>query len=491
VSATGSVGLLPLSQRLRWASGFRLAVAAAPVLTWLLLPATRTGALEELVAPAAGLAVVALLGLVVPSVRSGRRVTLAGLAAGLLLDGAYLGWAFLLLGGLSGPIGQVMLLHTIAATLLLSFRTGLKLATWHSMVLLVVLQAQVVGLSPGPLTGEPFPTVGLASLLAVLWAAALTTASFAAVNERELRRRRYDVEVLLRLAHRVESSTDMTEIAGMLADVVHEELLASSTLVVVHPDQRSRGEVLTSSRATTATAVRRVGSAPAEALQVPDSLPGRSLVADAVRRGSPRLARRLHPVHDGWVAALLPGAENLLVVPFSLDQQVAGALVLVAGRRGTRRPWLPRSAPRIERRRAATAQQATAHAAQALGRAALFTRLTVAADTDGLTGLANRRTFDGALQGCSSGATTCRSPCCCWTSTSSSGSTTRWGTRRATTRCGSLPPCCRPRAGTSTWWPATAGKSSPSCFPASPRRTPCGWPSGSARLSRWPTARPV
>ena len=158
MSATGSVGLLPLSQRLRWSSGVRLAVAAAPVLTWLLLPATRTGALEDLVAPAVVLAGVALLGLVFPSLRSGRRLTLAGLAAGLLVDGAYLGWAFLLLGGLSGPIGQVMLLHTIAATLLLSFRTGLKLATWHSMVLLVVLQAQVVGLSPGPLTGEPFPT---------------------------------------------------------------------------------------------------------------------------------------------------------------------------------------------------------------------------------------------------------------------------------------------------------------------------------------------
>ena len=44
-----------------------------------------------------------------------------------------------------------------------------------------------------------------------------------------------------------------------------------------------------------------------------------------------------------------------------------------------------------------TAEQATAHAAVAIGRAILTERIQTAADTDGLTGVANRRRFDAAL----------------------------------------------------------------------------------------------
>lgn len=392
MSANPTAGLLPLSQRLRWTNGFRSLVVVAPLLVWWLVPDVRTGPLRELLVPAVVYGATALLAL--PLLRLGRGVALTGLALGLLLDGAYLGWAFLRLGGLDGPVGQLMLVHGIAVTLLLSFRTGLKLVLWQSMVVVMAVQVQVLGLAGAdPLAGRPFPTADLTMLVAAMWAAVLATSTFAAVNERELRRRRYDVEVLLGLARQLESTTDISRIALLLTDLVHDELLAERSLVVVHPNARQRGEGSTAIPRP-GNAVRRVGHAAPEHLLVPDGFPAGSVVRTAMTRGGPLLTTGLDPASEGWVAEALPGAANLLVVPFHLEHQVSGALLMAVGaRRGLRTS----RRPRIERRRVATAQQATAHAAQALGRAALFARLRVAADTDGLTGLANRRTFDRAM----------------------------------------------------------------------------------------------
>ena len=64
-----------------------------------------------------------------------------------------------------------------------------------------------------------------------------------------------------------------------------------------------------------------------------------------------------------------------------------------------------------------------------------FNEVKQQARTDRLTGLPNRRTFEGPhlLTGCAGPAPP---PPCCWsTSTASSGSTTRWATRRATRCC--------------------------------------------------------
>ncbi|WP_336920892.1 GGDEF domain-containing protein [Aquipuribacter sp. SD81] len=396
MSAPSNAALLPLSQRLRWSAGVRLALALVPPLLWWLVPPLRSGHVGELAVPALVLGALGLC--TVPLLRLGRAVALAGLALGLLLDGAYLGWAFLLLGDLEGPVGYVVLVHGVAVTLLLSFRTGLKLVLWHSMVLVLAVQAAASGLVVGTGTPPgPFPLGDVTLLLALLWAGVLGTSTFAAVNERELRRRRHDVEVLLRLARRLESLVDVVEIATLLTRVTHDELLAERTLVVAYPNLRQRGQGATVVPRA-GTAVRRVGAAEVETLLVPEAFPDRSVAQDAVVRGAPRLVPSLDARTDGWLAEVLPDAENVLLVPFHLEHQVSGALLMAMG---GRRGWLARlagRAVRIERRRVATARQATAHAAQALGRAALFGRLREAADTDGLTGLANRRTFDRALQ---------------------------------------------------------------------------------------------
>jgi diguanylate cyclase (GGDEF)-like protein len=56
-----------------------------------------------------------------------------------------------------------------------------------------------------------------------------------------------------------------------------------------------------------------------------------------------------------------------------------------------------RSSKRVERRMIMTVEQATLHASMALGRAILTDRIRVAAETDALTNVANRRTFNEAL----------------------------------------------------------------------------------------------
>jgi diguanylate cyclase (GGDEF)-like protein len=98
-------------------------------------------------------------------------------------------------------------------------------------------------------------------------------------------------------------------------------------------------------------------------------------------------------VADEWLLDLLPGIEHVVAVPFVLDDQLDGALVFEYGGG----PRLGRVA-RVERRLLATAQQAVAQATMALGRAILLQRLRTAAETDGLTEVANRRMFDVTLE---------------------------------------------------------------------------------------------
>jgi diguanylate cyclase (GGDEF)-like protein len=88
---------------------------------------------------------------------------------------------------------------------------------------------------------------------------------------------------------------------------------------------------------------------------------------------------------------LLPSARNVIIIPFRLEE-VAGATVVVHSRWSSQR-----SSQRVERRVVDTAQQAVAHAATAISRAILTDRIRAMADTDGLTGVANRRVFDSTL----------------------------------------------------------------------------------------------
>src|SRR5207244_736094 len=67
----------------------------------------------------------------------GRRgITLFGSL--IILDGFYLAWVCFVSGGIASPVRYLMVLHLIAVVLLASYRTGLKVALWDSLLTMVV-----------------------------------------------------------------------------------------------------------------------------------------------------------------------------------------------------------------------------------------------------------------------------------------------------------------------------------------------------------------
>jgi two-component system cell cycle response regulator len=379
--------LLPLAARIRWTVAFRVLLILTPPVMWQFLPSVRTEAWEPVAAVAAAYLAVVLVTL--PLSRLGRRVALSTFLVSLLVDGVYLAWSFHALGGLAGPVGHLVSLHIVAVTLLVSFRSGLRLALWHSLLALAVLEAEAAQLF-GPTDTRDFPVEAFATYLVVLWLTGLATATFAAVNERELRRRRYDAEVLRRFAVALEETHDPARLLALLAQLAREELLATRVVALASPLEDAsapggsgvRGTVVT----VTATAHPTFDDAP-------EQFPPDSLVGQALALREPVLSPAADPIADDWLLELLPGLENVVVVPFVLEGQLVGALVFEHG-------VVPRfrRAARVERRLLATAQQATAQASMALGRAILLQRLRIAAETDGLTEVANRRLFDATLE---------------------------------------------------------------------------------------------
>ena len=343
--------LVPLADRIRWTNAARIVVALLPPLAWLSRPDLRLGRAGPPAGrrragarPVARHAAPGASGAAPGAVDDRRRADgRRGVPRGRVPDA---------LADFAGPVGYVLMLHAIAVTLLTSFRTGLKVVLWHSIVLLVAIEAEMSGLVEGPLTGEPFSTHEFAGLLGLLWIAALGTATFAAANERELRRRRYDAEVLRRMAMRLEQDSEVDDVASTLAAVAHDELDATRSAVVVFTEYAAtETRTIETFVPGTASTVARAGACarvaprarhrtghPAERRR--RCPPGPSLgdaMSRAVAQHRPLLVPDLDPSADPWLARALPGAENLLIVPFVLDKQAIGVLALeYAAPRGRR-----------------------------------------------------------------------------------------------------------------------------------------------------------
>src|SRR5688500_18444476 len=74
--------------------------------------------------------------------RMGRGRGLAAVAGMLIIDGLYLAWVMYQTGGTQSTLRFLVYLHLIAVTLLASYRTGLKIALWHSLLFFCVFYAQ-------------------------------------------------------------------------------------------------------------------------------------------------------------------------------------------------------------------------------------------------------------------------------------------------------------------------------------------------------------
>ena len=335
--------LVPLGVRLRWMLLGRV-VLIALVPLGLVVDGADRAATRTLMAVALGWFLLTVPALLAP--RIGQAVTRFTFNATMLGDGLLLCLLWWVLGGLTGVGGHLVWLHCAAATLLASFRTGLKMAVWQCLLALVVVEAAAAGVL-GPPTG--FDVTDLVVHQASLLGTVLATAAFAAVTERELRRRLADGDVLRRLAGELAHEREVDEIAGMLGDFAVRRLRAPHAAVLMWPVAATGSAVVTTADGTQ--------THPDTTAAPPDT----SIVADALSDGRTRYLTRLSATGDHRLAGLLPGARNLIVVPFVLNQ-LSGALVMAA----------PRSRDgRVERRIGDTAEQATALAAGALGRAVL------------------------------------------------------------------------------------------------------------------------
>ncbi len=308
--------------------------------------------------------------------RLGRGRGLAAVGGMLLMDGVYLAWIMYQTGGTLSPLRFLVYLHLIAVTLLASYRTGLKVALWHSLLFFVVFYAQAARIlepiETDPTLGVRFEQPSFFNVVA-FWLVALVTTVFSSINERELRRRRADLESLAAMARSLENVDDPEAIADTLLAGVTETF------------GFGRGVVLGTPSGDEPTLLAFNGPG-----EVPEAKPH---LDASVRRAwderRPVLLKKLDPTDDPQLSALLPFASNVVLLPLSAEGQPVGVLVLE--RPGTR-------AARIERRVVDMSHQFASHAALALRNAWLMQQVKKMAETDALTGLANRRTFQAILE---------------------------------------------------------------------------------------------
>ena len=303
--------------------------------------------------------------------RLGRSRGLAAVGGMLLVDGLFLAWVLYLTGGTDSPLRFLVYVHLIAVTLLASYRTGLKIALWHSLLFLVVFYAQVAGIVPSVDSGASASRHPSIFNVMAFWLVALATTAFSSINERELRRRKADVEALAGMAARLEPQSDAGAIAKILLEDVASTFGFARGVVVGGPEGRF-------------DLLAYLG--PGEPVPVghcDDALVRRTLASH-----EPVLAKGLDTDTDGWLGSVMPFARNVLAVPLFAEGEPIGVVVLENE---------ARLGGRIEKRVVAMVGQFAAHAALAMRNSWLLRQVQRLAETDALTGLANRRIFQTTL----------------------------------------------------------------------------------------------
>ena len=293
----------------------------------------------------------------------------------LLADGIYLAWAMYVTGGTESPIRFLIYLHLVAVSLLASYRTGLKVALWHSLLLFVGLYAQAaellapVDVLPGrEIEFSRMPVLNVTSF----WLFALATSLFSAMNERELRQRRADLQSLVDLGARLDEVSDPVHQSRIVLDGLAERFGFAQGVVVAATDGKA-----------IILAARGIDDVPTAAA-APDHV-----IARAWEQKDLLPVKRLDSDRNPMLAAAFADGRNLLVAPMLADGRALGAVV-VAHR--------SRTVLGLERRVANVLGQLCAIAALNLRNAVLLRHVQDLAERDSLTGAANRRMFQLTLE---------------------------------------------------------------------------------------------
>jgi diguanylate cyclase (GGDEF)-like protein len=307
--------------------------------------------------------------------RATRRHGFAVLSLLLLADGVYLALAMYATGGTQSSLRFLVFLHLVAVSLLASYRTGLKIALWHSLLLFVVLYAQAAQLVPPvdvlPGRGVEFDRIPVLNVTS-FWLFALATSAFSAMNERELRQRRTDLEALVELGAELDDVADPVRQSQIVLDGVVGRFGFGRGVVLGAADGR-------------VFVLAAHGAATVPTLAVaPDAV-----ITAAWERRELVAYGRIDPLANPMLAAVLPSARQLVVAPMIADGEPVGAIVV---------EQVHRSAFGVSRRLASILGQLGAIAALNLRNAVLLRSVQDLAERDSLTGAANRRMFQMSLE---------------------------------------------------------------------------------------------
>jgi diguanylate cyclase (GGDEF)-like protein len=360
VKPVGRADLSPVADRLLVLQFVRVLIVVA-LLTVPAIAGVATG--DVLVVAGVYLAFIAVVELV--------RRRAPGASTGLiswtvLLDGLAITVAIALSGGLRSPLLFLVFLDVMAVTLVASYRTGLKLALWCALLLLLAHAAVVAGVVDGH-TGvsDRFAAVSAATFLLF----ASCTALFSAVNDRSLRHSRAQLESLVALGADLERADCSEAVTGALAHHACARLGFTRSAVLM-----KRGDGW-------------VGTVDDGQVEMGVETPARSapLVWETWASGAPMLVRL---VDDDLLDLVLPGGQNVAVAPVAVDGENLGIAI---------GEWGGGKEARIPTATVHAFAQASMHTALALRSTELLSEVERLATRDSLTGLANRRLFDESL----------------------------------------------------------------------------------------------
>jgi two-component system, cell cycle response regulator len=293
----------------------------------------------------------------------------------VLLDAVFIVLIVTAAGGPGSQLAFLFYVHLIAVTLLGSYRTGLRVALWDSILLMsiyafsldeVVSDALAVSRPVRPTSGN------LVLSIVAFWGIALGTSLFSFLNERELRRSREELRILAEMGADLEQSRTTDDVIDVLLTKVAMAFGFGRGAVLLNGSNETRGY------ATGGASVSEVSGG-----SKPDAA-----VRQAWTSRGPVLLKMLDPETDPVLARLLPAARNVAVLPLTVDGDELGALAVERG--GPIGVKLPA-------RTTIMLGQFASHAALAVRNTRLLMEIERLATLDGLTGLANRRVFENAL----------------------------------------------------------------------------------------------
>ena len=311
--------LLSIVDRAKHLGALRLGLGAVVVAATAIWPAMATVPVAWLI-----IATLAYLGVstaMLAVLGRSRRIAIPALHGGLLLDGIYLAAMVALTGGAASPLCFLLSVQVVGVTLLCSYRTGLKIALWDTLLFLLGVQAIEADLLPAATSAGVAPALTIAGL----WFLALGTAWFSASAERELRHQKADLADLSAMVAHIDAAGSGE--AGGIPRILLDQLCATFRF--------ARGVVLASPEDDLELL------AATEAI-APEAVPGGldPLMSHAWSERSAQLVRQIDPTTDPRLASLLPAARNVMVVPlFLVGGQRLGIVALERRDGGAMRRW--------------------------------------------------------------------------------------------------------------------------------------------------------